>query len=189
VSEDAAARDLVTNVLIESQDPLHPTPARIELWIEVAVVLSVAWLPYMASILTRSIFSLEPNQTPFVAEATSRILRNITVDLVVLYVIYRSELSWADFGIKKPRLNDIWIGILTLIMAMAVHLITYQFAASMFDTRMVHSFVRSSYKFHGPQNGTDYIWLVATCLSNGFCEELPMRSYLITRLEMLLGSS
>jgi membrane protease YdiL (CAAX protease family) len=174
----------------QNGDELSATvPNRRDLWLEVAVVLSVAWLPYLSSTLVRSMAEVGRAPLPFAAMGLYRILNNITVDTVVLYVIYRSGSPWTMFGFKRPQLKDLGIGLLIWIVVILATSTLYRFATTFADATSVRDFVKSSGQFHGPSNPGELVLLVLMSLSNGFCEELAMRAYLIPRLEQLLGAA
>jgi membrane protease YdiL (CAAX protease family) len=174
------ATDQIPFVQVETRN-------RPELVFEVATVLAVAWLPFFAS-------SLIPRQTQ---EAGSFLISSIwllvncaSVMMVVLYVMYRSEVPWSRFGIKRPQwiLDSVW-GVATLLMTMIVLMILRVGVAGFVGVGEAAKFGRSSYQFPYPSTTLDFAALIVMAVAVGLSEELAMRSYLIPRFEQLFGSS
>ena len=180
-NQDGAERDLTST-------------GRWDLWLDVAVVLSVAWLPYVSSCILNWFAANDRTAQSFLLISASHIIGNLSVAVVILYVIYRGDSPWATYGIKRPRpLSDILLGLMVWIVAMMVRttawVLIYRFASTISDTAAVHSYLKSTYTFVGPQGSLEYAVLVFRCLNNGFSEKLAMCAFLIPRFERLLGSS
>ena len=161
--------------------------SRRDLWVDVAVVLSVAWLPYFSSCILGWFAATDRSAQPFLLKSVSHIFSNLSVDVVILYVIYRGDSPWATYGIKRPRLwSDFLLGLMIWIVMMMVRtmvwVLIYRFASTVADAGAVRSYFKSKYAFVGPHGNLEYIVLVFRCLSNGFSEELAMRGFLIPRL-------
>src|SRR5262249_36121745 len=106
-------------------------------------------------------------------------LRSACTAFAVLYLVHRSGEPWATFGIKRPRLADIPLGVMIYLVSWLIFmfyntfLVTRQFKPS--DSSL-------------PKSATDYVLMVFWFSASGFLEELVTKSYLITRFEQLLRS-
>jgi membrane protease YdiL (CAAX protease family) len=162
-------------------------------WLEIGAVVLLTCAPTLAS-LGRSVFwgSEFPitaqhrrhaeHQTAAQYETAlfdSMVLRLRFVP-VVLLVMWRSGAGWAFFGLVKPRLKDILVGLgLWLVVAII-------------DALIALAFYR-----HNPWLGLSAVaipWrraglLLGDCCAIGFAEELTCRAYLIPRLGAVTGAT
>jgi membrane protease YdiL (CAAX protease family) len=105
--------------------------------------------------------------------------RSACTSFVVLYLIRRSGLPPARFGLSRPRLGDLPLGLCLAVVGMALW-----FSPSLpVDAPEAHRRL-----FAGPASAVDYVLMVVKFGANGFAEELVTRAYLVTRLGRLLRS-
>jgi membrane protease YdiL (CAAX protease family) len=104
---------------------------------------------------------------------------------VVLFLMWRSSDGWDHFGIVKPKMHkDILIG---FGLAFAIIFIR-GFFYSIFDNRPGWAFHWNRF-YPGPVPLNLAVLLLGKACAVGFSEELVGRSYLIPRLEEVMGSS
>jgi membrane protease YdiL (CAAX protease family) len=156
------------------------------LWIEVGVVLGLAFVPDLANAV---VSWFEPPRRPELLVQTVSIMgRSLRVAPAVLFVMWRSGDGWAEFGLTRPRpVRDALLGGLTLLLAWAgAYAIVLGGGADLFGFRVVPERGRL---FAGPEGVGGWLLILATAAANGFAEELAMRGFLIPRLERLWGTS
>jgi len=144
---------------------------------EVLAVLAISVFPLLISVFTSAWHA--PLHLPFWVDSVARGLRSACTAFAVLYLVHRSGEPWATFGIKRPRLADIPLGVMIYLVSWLIFmfyntfLVTRQFKPS--DSSL-------------PKSATDYVLMVFWFSASGFLEELVTKSYLITRFEQLLRS-
>jgi membrane protease YdiL (CAAX protease family) len=157
--------------------PLSPKLNRRAIWGEVLAVLAIGVFPHLISSFAYlggdSQLALR-----FWVESVVRCLHSACIAFAVLYLIHRSGEGWTTFGIERPLLRDIPLG---LMIYLASYLV-YWFASSMFTS------VRESGNSSPPKTAIDHFLMLAQYSASAFAEELVTRAYLITRLEQLFCS-
>lgn len=157
-----------------------------ELWLEIAVVLAVAWLP---SIAYAFLPVGQSNEISFVADSLWTMVNYVPTVAVVLYLIHRSGMRWAKFGIRRPRLFfDVVAGTLIWITLFAMHIMIHWWVERLPEFQQIWEIGRSPIQHEYPQTTLDFVMLIPLCLMIGFSEELAMRGYLVTRLNQALHS-
>jgi membrane protease YdiL (CAAX protease family) len=158
-------------------------------WLEVGVMLCVAWLPHFVNSAIILWLPPTPRNLPYAAEMSWWIITNLMQDVVVLYIMYRSILPWQAYGIVRPRVGvDIGVAMLIWMIATFAVGMVYSFVATFAGRDATLNFMESGYEFAAPARSADLLFLVAFAISNGFSEELAMRGYFIPRFERLLNS-
>ena len=167
--------------------------ARREAWLEVTAVAAVAWFPYLVGAClvsgdSASGYSFVENSVMSIAQAAS-------IVVVILYIMHRSELPWAEFGIERPRLLAdlgwgavVWAGASGVVIIGQL-LVMLHFSGVPSATASELGTSESGYEFQYPATGWELIVMFALAGAIGLSEELAMRGYLIPRLESLLNST
>ena len=187
------------DVLVSSPDAVTATASfpqiattgedRREVSLEMIAVLAVAWFPYFAYGILPDLYASETPDS-FVSYSIWSIVSCISISTVVAYIMYRSKLPWAAFGITRPRwIRDFFLGILVWLITAFVAGTLYAIAATAVGTEEVVSFTETSYQFARASEALDYALILLFSFAVGLSEELAMRSYLIPRLEFLLNST
>jgi len=153
-------------------------------WFEVAAVLAVGVVPHFLRAITAP---GEPSSSPdqsvsspsFVHYAVHLAGLSVCISFVTLYIIARSGEPWARFGLTRPRLWDLPLGLGMLVLGNILWLCCW--GLGMFGRVETRPFGIGQQL---PQFGMVVIMNVASA----FAEELVTRAYLITRLEVLLCS-
>jgi membrane protease YdiL (CAAX protease family) len=154
-----------------------------ELWYEVFAVLSVGVLPYVGSAVVRILQPSASNTTnalPYWLGALSSTWQSTCVSFIVLYLIFRSGSSWETFGIKRPRFTDVPLGLLLFL----VPELLWRLLSRIPTTEIGHA----DSQYSSPQVAGDYFLMLTRIAANSFAEELVVRAYLVTRLQLLLRS-
>ena len=155
-----------------------PTLADHSLWGEVAAVLAVGVLPNLVSAVSLLLHAYKP--APYWLEALQLILLSACTIFVTLYLIGRSGETWGRFGLSRPRVWDVVLGVGMFLAA----IIVYLFRCGLMIPDSAPSIIPSPAP-HGPLG---LILMTLKWGASAFSEELVTRAYLITRLEVLLGS-
>lgn len=193
--ESDAAPSPQTQLFVETSDdvlsPALTSEQKKSVWIEVAVVLSVAWFHSFSRALLYFLGQVGHDvDRTFAVYSLSIGISMVPPIAVVLYIISQSGESWDKFGIRRPRwLLDPILGVLILIATYAVIYVVAVFIAAFAGHRYASDAEHLRHVFTYPSTGSDYLSLVLMSIAVGLGEELAMRSYLITRLEQLLNSS
>ena len=176
-AEPAAAEDEIGAGGPGREVPPPPALARHLIWGEVSAVLAVAFVPS----LVFAVDPLPPPPPPYWFDALSLTVRHGCTVFVTLYLIHRSGEPWERFGLTRPRLWDVLLGVGFFFVAEALWL----FCCSRLPWDGGPS---PGDLFPRPRRPEDYALMVLKFGANGFAEELVYRAYLITRLELLLRS-
>jgi membrane protease YdiL (CAAX protease family) len=158
-----------------------------EIRLEVAVVLAVAWFPYFVYGLLPE--SQRSDEWSFAIDSVWSIINSVPVVAVVLYIMYRSELPWSVYGLKRPRLFDVVSGFCILVATSMLLTILALPLSVAWGADIASDFTESSYEFLYPSTPTEFIILALMVIAIGVVEEFAMRGYLIPRLEKLLNST
>jgi len=158
--------------------PVAPALTRRALWGELLAVLAVGVIPPLAGALTGPFRPRVPQ--PYWLDSLDLTVESACAAVVVLYLIARSGEGWGPFGIGRPRLVDLWNGLLLLLVARMLSRVLARLLPA--PDGPVAAL------FPPPEGAGDFVWLVVRNLANGFTEELITRAYLVTRLTGLLGS-
>jgi membrane protease YdiL (CAAX protease family) len=160
-----------------------------ETWLELGVVLSLAWFPYFIFGLFDDFFAFDSDGKSFAAESLSSILNFLPTIVAVLYIMHRSGEPWSTFGIKRPRLLlDVVLGVSTCLATIVVLTFADILAFALLGTEHAIAFLESDFKFNIAHTTVDIAIIVPLSLAIGVSEELAMRGYLIPRLKRLLNS-
>ncbi|MBC7856211.1 MAG: CPBP family intramembrane metalloprotease [Pirellulaceae bacterium] len=149
------------------------------IWGEVCAVLSIGVVPYIlyAGISLR----LPPSDPlPYWLDAIQATVMSGCTIFVTLYLIYRSGEPWGSFGITRPSVADVLLGI-ALLLAHAAFGFCFDFVAWRIGAT-------SDHQFPWLEQTADYGLMVLKVGVSAFSEELVTRAYLITRFESLLRS-
>jgi membrane protease YdiL (CAAX protease family) len=155
-----------------------PVLPRRTVWAEVAAVLAVSVVPYCLGAVSMLAYALPPE--PYWLHAVHLIGLNCCTIFVTLYLIYRSGEPWSRFGLTRPRLSDVLIGVGLLLVAEALWVFCFR--------RIRTDSGPTDDPFPRALLAGDYILMVVMFATGGFAEELVSRAYLITRFEQLLRS-
>jgi membrane protease YdiL (CAAX protease family) len=151
--------------------------AQARLWFEVLAVLCVAVLPdvWNAVYWLRSP-ALQP---PSVLTYSSLGLRALFVTIPVMFVMSLANVPARRFGIVRVSAGDLAVGATIYVVQFVLW-------------RRLSLFFDHGSGFHDafglPQGVAQYSLFVAATALSAFAEELVMRGYLITRLEVAAGS-
>jgi len=184
--------DAPAAAIADASDTSLPTEleSKRDIWLEVGVVLCVAWLSHFVNSTMVLFVPPAPRNWPYAAEMSWWIISNLAQDVVVLYILYRSSMPWKTFGIVRPRVGvDIGVAMLIWMMATFAVGIVYSFVAIFAGGDATLNFMESGYEFATPASSADLLFLIVFAISNGFSEELAMRGYFIPRFERLFNSS
>jgi membrane protease YdiL (CAAX protease family) len=147
-----------------------------EVWFELAAVLCIGVIPNLANSLFH--FTHGPGNGPYWANAINSTTYSLSVSLAVLYIIHRSGERWREFGFSTPRITDV-------VMALLLLLLDRYFSAflqAMFPA--TPSEVQAANVT--PVTTVDFALMSIMYVVSAFSEEVVMRAYLITRLRQLL---
>ncbi|MHC5040466.1 MAG: CPBP family intramembrane glutamic endopeptidase [Planctomycetota bacterium] len=150
---------------------------------ELCAVLCIGFLPFFFFALVDFVFPVE-SKRDFIERELGNAIISISILIPVLYIMWRSELSWKDFGVVKIDLlvDTFFAGIL--------------FCASYFSWQVIVILFPKEglYRPSQPDYEPGFLIVVSygvTALAlilNSFAEEFVMRSYLITRLSEIMNS-
>lgn len=160
--------------------PTEPALSNRAIKLELLAVLSVTVLPWVCSAILTAINGPSITKPPFWIESVDAIVRNVCLSFAVLYLMSRSGEPWATYGLARPNSNDLYFGLILLVISYGVVARLSQLLPS--DSVGIVDF------FAKPTTPLDKALMVPMFLSIGIIEELVMRAYLITRLEHLLKS-
>lgn len=180
-----------------------PPPPRRPWWlrrdvIEMAVVFVIAVLPALTGALASF---TESGGEEWDSVHDSRLYlwligRSFVVSVPVLYIMWRSRMGWAFFGMaQRPRIVDALIGAGLLLLDYALYYALYYlyyFSFGRLSQQWLHPLtpVLSAYSPIVPSLDPITASLaVLAAGANGFAEELVMRAYFIPRLERRLRST
>ncbi len=149
------------------------------IWGEVCAVLAIGVVPYIlyAGISLR----LPPSiPLPYWLDAIQATVMSGCTIFVTLYLIHRSGESWGRFGMPRPSLWDVLLGV-GLFLAHAACGFCYDFVTWGIGAT-------SDYQYPRLEKSADYALMVPQYVVSAFSEELVTRAYLVTRFEHLLRS-
>jgi membrane protease YdiL (CAAX protease family) len=168
-------------------DPVEPTPTAPRSlpvpvgpggWGEVAVVLAVGVIPFLADALV--ILHTPGRPLPYWLDCLYSAVLSGCPLFVVMYLIRRGGEPWDRFGVDAPRFTDLLFGMAFLVVAeMLVYLRVAVLPLP--ETPIGGGYPR-------PRGGLDYTLMLVKYTVGACSEELITRAYLITRLKDLLGS-
>jgi membrane protease YdiL (CAAX protease family) len=142
-------------------------------WLEIAAVLAVGVVPPLLTVIGN------PAPVPYWVDTVQLTGLSVCTVFVTLYLIHRSREPWERFGIVRPSGWDIPLGFGILVIGELTWLVSLRLGLP--DNP-------SSYPFPVARSRADYAMMVIKLGANAFAEELVVRAYLITRLEVLLRS-
>lgn len=187
-SSDFATEDGIEAIGLGGDDPgtpdvkdsaVSPVLPDGTIWGEVCAVLAVGVVPHIlfAGVTLRLPPSLPP---PYWLNAIQLTVISGCTIFVTLYLIHRSGESWERFGMPRPSLWDVLLGVGLLFMSEALWfccgVVTWGIGAT------------SDYQFPRLEKPADYSLIVLKYGLSAFSEELVTRAYLVTRSEHLLRS-
>lgn len=158
----------------------------LQVWIEVLVVLSFAYVPDLFNAIA-AVTEGSESRPPSVYHMLSLIIRSLSVVIPLLAIMAWSKDPWQSFGIVRPRwIVDVVVG----CGLWGVAIVTYLLVLCLLPSSMLEvSPSRETVLRVGPQGTAGFFLLLVASVVNGFAEELLMRAYLIVRLERLLAST
>jgi membrane protease YdiL (CAAX protease family) len=172
-------RDLSDMTTDDRPPAVSPAQTDRTLWGEVCAVLAVGVVPHL---LSAGITLRIPPESPlpyWIDAIQLTVLSGCTI-YVTLYLIHRGGESWERFGMPRPSLWDVLLGVGLLFASMALWfwcgLVAWGTGAT------------SDYSYSLPETPADYALMVPKFGASAFSEELVTRVYLITRFEYLLRS-
>lgn len=169
-----------------------PTGTARRIWIEIAVVCSVAVFPDLVHALQWVEHRLAggASTTPynFAQFAAAIVVRSVPAIVVTLFVIARSDLHWRDFGFRRFRIaSDSLLAVVAVAGAYLAYYLAWYTLAPILTRGGVTE--QNAVRFDFPVPGRrEWTLLVAMSVINGFAEEIVMRGFLITQLKRVLGS-
>src|SRR5262249_9801252 len=119
-------------------------------------------------------------ELPYWLDATYMLVRNASVCFAVLYLIRRAGKPWKSFGLVRPKLIDLWLGLFLLGLSQVLGIRLARMLPE--DTEGVRLLLPF------PRCPLDYVLMLFRSAAIGFTEELVSRAYLITRLDQLTKS-
>ena len=150
-------------------------PVRL-LAIETAVVLCLAYLPFMTNAV---LWINVPWPDDFSREMISHAVSSLQVLAPLLYIMWRSSGGWGEFGITKPE--PLMDGVLALVLFSLAWLTTIFLATALAAPAGAGEDVIAD----RPSGLVEHVLLVVAMIANSLSEEFFMRAYLITRLRQL----
>jgi membrane protease YdiL (CAAX protease family) len=171
--------------------PSPPERSRLELWLEMAVVLCVVSLPGMYSAVAGLVWPVQRSTRTSTDDSLEAIFYAVAPAVLILYLIHRNGEPKTRFGLGRPRWElDILGGIGLFVVYWAVWRTLREHYWSFFQA--ADNLIPVAEKgaiVPVPQNALEYTLLGISCCAIGFSEELLARAYFITRFERLLGSA
>jgi membrane protease YdiL (CAAX protease family) len=161
-------------------EPLSPEAKR-DIWIEIGVVLSIVVTFYYGAIAFVVWPEMAAGSLVSIYASISYLVRDLQVICMVLFVMWRSEKQWSDFGLVRPQFFDVpmagcvflvhfflWMAVARIWMSLDLP------TDSAIDTREASTL--------------DQVLVVVAFYVGAFMEELMLRGYLLTRFEQLFKS-
>ena len=189
----------------EGNDPLEPNPDAGKPWktwtIELVVVLGLAWLPHMVNaVVSLWISSGIPSESEtdemlgdgsfeesmigtdpeyFLLSEFPMIATNLQILLPLLYICWRSDLTWRKLGMVKPK----WWGLLLLGPLLGA-------ATLVVDGVLVRLFDPETAWYYLALPTTVFTWsiFVISMIVNSLAEEFVWRGFVMQRLRQMGGS-
>jgi membrane protease YdiL (CAAX protease family) len=153
----------------------NPILSRQEVWFELAAVMCIGFVPHLVNSLLPFDYS---SADPYWVTATQRFVYSLASTFATLYIIHRSGERWRDFGFGGPRVPDVVLGLILLI-------VTWYFA-SLLQLAITQELTPGEIATGLPVTSFDYFLMMIMYASSALSEEVIMRSYLITRLRHLI---
>jgi membrane protease YdiL (CAAX protease family) len=156
------------------------------LWFEVAVVLCLAVVPALFGALAATARWI-PRSYPFVYWQASTLIHAVQVAAPLLAILSLTKEPWSQFGIVRfSASRDIAAGAGIWVCGV----IAYAAVASLLPgSAFAQTSAENAVRWAKPEGIAGGLLLLTASLANGFAEELVMRGYLLTRLELLLHST
>lgn len=109
------------------------------------------------------------------------IVGSLQILLPLLYIMSRSGVPWAEFGVRRPRLVvDPLLAIAVMAAVLVIPPLVLAVLSPLLD--LVLGDPDPTYAYSGPDGVTDYAILLLAMTCNSFAEEFVVRGYLIPRL-------
>lgn len=178
-------------------DPIEPAspvgPARPwGVWLfELAVVLALAWLPYLVYALVSLVanaqyagmdeyFVQEVADLDFLLAELPMLVGHLQVLFPMLYICWRSDLGWRQLGLVRPSASGLLL-IGPLLGAVALGA----------DVLLVHLFrpEPAPHFVYLPTTSMAWSVLVLSLVFNSLAEELVWRGFVLQRLKQMSGSA
>lgn len=169
---------------------------RLVLVLEIVAVVALAVLPYLAGAVIGSSVASGGHRPSGDAAAWWRIAIIVQITLPLLFIMWRSGVPWAVYGIVRPRpLMDSGLGalvcVLSLIVALGTSLSIWFFELVMpgtYDLLGVNQTPTDPGAVGAEMRSHPWVALGAVLVLNAFAEELFSKAYLIPRLRQLTGN-
>ncbi len=155
-----------------SDNPILP---RQEVWFELSAVMCIGFVPHLVTSLLPYDYS---PADPYWVTATQRFGHSLSSTFATLYIIHRSGERWRDFGFGAPRVPDVVLGLILMI-------VTWYFA-SVLQLAITQELMPTEVASGLPVTSFDFFLMTIMYVSSALSEEVIMRSYLITRLRHLI---
>lgn len=153
------------------------------IWTELLVVLACTALPNAAQGLLY-LGSHSESTASFVSMALSHCFQSVGWIVPVMYFILRSPAGMGGFGILDIRWgHDAGLALVLTALCLGTAFLFY----AMWSAAGLPTWTTT--RDVGPRNAYDWSIYLVMLLANSIAEELLVRSYLITRLELLLEST
>jgi membrane protease YdiL (CAAX protease family) len=150
------------------------------LWAEIVAVVAVGVVPHLSNALFSAPTQSNQSDSAFWYDCLALTAHGLCISYVVLYLIYRSGEGWARFGLQRPRLLDLPLGVALCYVGLRLGGVYPELRG--LDTGPQRNHVPIA------KDQLDILLGVIAYLISAFSEELVTRAYLITRLEELLQS-
>jgi len=148
------------------------------LWLEVGVVLALAWVPDFFYAIASLCWPADTTRSPAYG-GLYLLVRSLQVSAPVLYIIWRSGEGWSHFGLVKPWWPvDGLLGLAICLAGKFAYYACWSIAAPMWADDS-----------HDTTVPAPWLLELVAQVANGFAEELVLRGYLLVRLERLCGSA
>jgi membrane protease YdiL (CAAX protease family) len=183
----AAASTAMLDPVGRFKGPGSNSRSKTQLWMEVAAVLCLAYLPWQFFALLDFMGWYKPSRLPFVKQEIYYIIEAIQISIPLLLIISLTGDRWSDFGIVRPRwFMDAASGCLICFFCW----LTHHFAWIVLPLSMLEGSTSPLVVLKTRPDGIFEFFLLAIGVAaSGFSQEFIMRGYLIPRFERLLGST
>lgn len=150
-------------------------PAR-EVWLELAVVMSIGFVPH----LINSLLPFQPSAdvNPYWVVAVQFMPYSISSTFATLYIIRRSGEKWSEFGYGAPRFTDFVLGFVTMLIVV--------YFGGILQSAIADGKTSAESVIQSPLTTLDFFLMTIMYLFSATSEEVIMRSYLMTRLRHLI---
>ncbi|HLQ37485.1 MAG TPA: CPBP family glutamic-type intramembrane protease, partial [Planctomycetota bacterium] len=184
-----------------AEAPAQPAVAvgpleRNQLWLQVGIVLCIAWLPVVVTGL------FDYGKLTAAPDDLARLSGRYSLEtflqavvwrggcvLLVLYLVRRDGQTWSSLGLVPFRwLRDTWSGILVMVAQFALTYVMFLCVGATGLYQFLHGIAPATRPSHAGLEGMEHVLFITLRLLGAFYEEIVSRGYLLLRLVGLLGS-